>query len=290
MSDTSEAAVTQNESSPPLESVSQQTSAGSWLDSMPESLRSAPFIKAAKNEADALQQIKNAAAHMGNSLRIPSEDSSDEDKARFRSRVIEKIPELMLKPNPDDMDAFYSSLGRPESPDKYIIDTEELPNDFELFSQTAFKHGLTQDQFRGVLEDIISQTKEQNEIDTAEHNTEMAALKSEWGEAYDQNMSSVKNFLLLSDAPEGIVEMFSEKAMSPREIKWIHSIANQTKAPVELAAQRTEQQALLTPVEARNRIQEVMNNSSHPYWNSSDPRHSDAINKMLEYQRAANPE
>lgn len=264
-----------------------------WRDSLPETLREAPFLKAANTPEDAFEQIKNAAAHMGNSVRFPGEDASPEVKQEFLDKITAKSPELMLRPNEGNQDKFWNSLGRPESPDKYNLDLaegEELPSDFSSFAEVAHKYGLTQDQFRGVVKEVVSGQQEQMSATEAQQKTEMSNLAKEWGQAYDQNVAQVKNFLRLTDAPEGIVELISEGAMSPQEIKWIHSVATATRSPVELATQKQEQQNALTPMEAHSRIQEMLNNHEHPYWNQTDPRHKDAVNKMLEYQSAAHPE
>lgn len=274
------------------EAPTQQTSTDSWVDSLPETLREAPFLSKAESPEKALQELQNAAGHLGNSLRLPSEDASEEDRKAFYDRLSEKVPGLMPKPTEENMEEFYKALGRPENPDDYNYEPpegKEVPGDFESFAKVAHKHGLTQEQFRGVLNDVLSGQWEQAEIAESEQNQEMSQLSQEWGQAFDQNLSAVKNFLRLTDAPEGVVDLISEGAMSPAEIKWLHSIASSTKSPTELVTQQTQQETALTPSEARTRIQEMMNNPEHPYWNATDPRHQDAIQKMLKLQKAANP-
>lgn len=264
----------------------------SWLDSLPEPFRDAPFISKAKTPEEAVNEIKNAASYMGQSIRIPGEDASEEDRKAFYEKIMEKAPGVMPRPTEDNMDEFYKALGRPDNPDDYNVEFDEddvVPPDFESFSKLAHKYGLSQDQFRGILKDVVADQKVQLETQSAEQKQELKKLSEEWGVAFDQNIGKVKNFLRLTDAPEGIVDLISNGAMSPEEIKWIHSIATQTKSPTELAEQDKNYTAALTPSEARNRIQEMLNNQDHPYWNATDPRHKEAIDKMIEYQRAANP-
>lgn len=271
---------------------SESTGTESWVDSLPEGFADAPFIKGAKDPSDAIAQLQNAAGHMGNSLRLPGEDASTEARQEFYDKLAAKVPDVMVKPNKDNMDAFYNSMGRPEKPDEYNFEApegKEVPSDFGAFAQAAHKAGLNQDQFRTLIGDVLGETWTQQEIAEATQRDEMKALGEEWGQAYEQNMAQVRNFLKLTDAPEGIVDLIVNDAMSPTEIKWIHDIANQTKAPVELANIQQEQQALMTPSEAQNRIQEMLNNQEHPYWNATDPRHKDAVNKMVELQGFAHP-
>jgi len=268
-------------------------SSGDWRESIPEQFREAPFFKDAKTPDEALQHISNAASYMGNSIRIPGPDASDTDRQAFYQKLTEKAPGVMPKPDDSNMEQVWNSLGRPTDPKGYQFtppEGSEAPPDLDSFAQTAHKYGLTQEQFKGVLGDIVQQQTTQSETMQAQHNEEMRALNKEWGMAYDTNLSQVKNFLRLTDAPDGIVDMISEGVMSPAEIKWIHSIASQTKSSTELANHQGTSNGALPPAEARDRIQEILNNNDHPYWNASDPRHADSVQKMVELHKMANPE
>ena len=191
------------------------------------------------------------------------------------------------------MDEFYNSMGRPEEASGYNYtppEDREVPSDFAEFAGVAHKHGLTQEQFRGVLGDLLEgqwAASDQYNLDMEEDRKE---LMKEWGAAHDQNMTKVKNFLHLMDAPEAIVDMFANETMDSEEIKWLYQIATSTKSEPELAKQQTTQTDLVSPSEAMEKISEMMNNPEHPYWNSSDPGHQAAIQKMLKLQAMAHPE
>lgn len=275
------------------ESMGGETSEStSWVDALPEQFRDAPFIGKADSPETALQAIKDAASYMGQSIRIPSDDASQEDRQAFYQKLTEKAPGVMIKPSDENMDQFYNSLGRPATPNEYNYEPPEgqdAPEDLSGFAEVAHKHGLTQEQFRGIIGEVVGSQHQANEIAASQQREEMKSLSKEWGLAFDGNITAVKNFLRLSDAPEGIVDLITEEAMSPAEIKWLHSIATSTASPTELVQQQTTQEAELTPYEAKNRIAEMMNNPEHPYWNATDPRHKDAIDTMLKYQKAANP-
>jgi len=267
---------------------------GDWRSSLPEGFGEASFIKGADSAEAALTAINNAAAHMGNSIRIPGEDASDDARNEFYGKILEKAPNLMPKPSEDSMDAFYASIGRPQDATGYAYEAPEgrdVPTDFEAFSQVAHKHGLSQEQFKGVLGDLLEGQWSQMDGMTETHNGEMQDLRGKWGMAYDDNMSAVKNFLRLTDAPEGVVELMTEGAMSAKEIEWIHSVANSTKSSTELSQQTTTTVPnMMTPDEATMKISEMLNNVEHPYWNNSDPGHQRAVARMLELQKMAHPE
>jgi hypothetical protein len=164
-----------------------------------------------------------------------------------------------------------------------------MPEDFKTFAVTAFKNGLSQDQFKDVMNGILSPQWEAMDVIASEHKEEMKELNAEWGMAYDTNMSKVKNFLMLTDAPDGIVELATSDAMSAAELKWIHAVATATKSEIELTKGQGTQPDMISPVEAQEKIQEMLNNSEHAFWNSSSPLHKEATNKMVKLQELAHP-
>lgn len=273
--------------------TTETTTSETWQSGLPEGFADAPFFKAAESPEAALTAIQNAASHMGQSIRIPGEDAGEDDVKAFYGKVLEKAPNLMPKPTEENMEQVWAAMGRPDKADGYQYtppEGKEVPPDFEAFAQTAHKHGLSQEQFRGILGEVLGGQWDQLEVMEAQQKDAMEALANEWGLAYDKNITAVKNFLRLTDAPEGIVELIAGGAMSPAEIKWLQSIATSTKSATELVTHDQERQVAMTPVEAQNQIQEMLNNAEHPYWKATDPRHNEAVRKMLELQKFAHPD
>lgn len=268
-----------------------------WKEEAPESfaaLMEAPFLKNAESMEDAITAITNAADHMGNSIRIPSEHAGEADLKAFTDKILEKAPSLMYKPGEDTMAEFLQSIGVPTDKDGYKYEPpegKEIPEDLSGFAEIAHKHGLTTGQFNGLLGDILQSQWDGMEADTHAQGEEMKKLQTEWGAAFEGNMAMVKNFLRLTDAPEGLVDLLADKAMSPAEIKWVHGIATAMKDEAELAKLKdVTPEAKMTPVEAAAKIQEIMDNREHPYWNAANPLHKKAVEDMLDLQRLANPD
>jgi len=115
----------------------------------------------------------------------------------------DKIPLLSEKSTPEERDAFYNKLGRPEKPEGYKfeplpepIQNESREKNFQTF---AHKQGLTQAQaseLRGwwaeEMNAEMSQMSEQNEVSQKETET---ALRREWGMAYQQKMVTANKVL-----------------------------------------------------------------------------------------------
>jgi len=103
------------------------TSDNAWKDTLPEGVKDWGEVRDSKSEDSFWEQMSNMRSMMGQSIRVPTDDASKEDKAAFNQRLMEKVPNLMQKPdadNADVMDAFYNQMGRPEEAAKY--DAPEL--------------------------------------------------------------------------------------------------------------------------------------------------------------------
>lgn len=270
--------------------------AENWKDALPEGMRDAPFIKGADTMESAVEQITNAASHMGNSIRIPSENASNEDMQNFYIKLSEKAPGVMVKPdleNDQAMKSFYKSIGQPDKPEDYKFQFAEdaIPPDLNGFNKIAFDQGLSQKQYEGMMTAVMAGVVETQSLSTAEMKDAMTSLATEWGMTFENRMMMVKNFLKMSDAPEGLDALLSSGEMAPDEIKWMYAMATKMKSPTELAEFKQEQPGeVISTVEAKNRISEMLNNRDHPYWKPADPRNKDAIRTMLKLQQMANPE
>lgn len=266
-----------------------------WKQSLPEQLREAPFFAKAENLESVVTEITHAAAHMGNSIRIPGEDASDDDRVAARQKVLERFPDLILRPNDDNANDFYNSLGRPESHDKYEFtppEGQELPEDLSKFAEAAHEAGLTQKQYNSVLSAVLGDVYKNQEIAQNQQNDEMKALQGEWGAAFEGKVNTVKNFLRLSKAPEGILDLVENDAMSPTEIKWLLGLAEGTQNPTELAGQNGNLGGsdFMTPQEAQEAINDIMGNPQHAYFNPMDPLNKAAMEKMVKLHRIKNGE
>ena len=106
---------------------------------------------------------------LGNTVTIPGENASDEEKT-----------------------AFYQKLGRPESADGYSIEGEDI----KPFKEAAFKHNLTDAQAHGMFELLTGLGKEaiqKNAENLQKIGSETdAKLREEWGNEYQPNLQYLK--------------------------------------------------------------------------------------------------
>jgi len=137
-----------------------------WKDSLPETIKDWDEVKNAKDSDSFWTQMSNMRSMMGQSIRIPTQEASADVLKEFDERLMSKVPSLMRKPDFEDdavMDSFYQQMGRPEEKEKYVAPELEAPEGIILdetlagnFKDIAFKNGLTQKQYEGVVKDYTA--------------------------------------------------------------------------------------------------------------------------------------
>lgn len=119
--------------------------------------------------------------------------------AKFDGLDIDKMVSLPTdKSTPEEINAFYAKLGRPESAEKYNFNIKEGESD-EFAKQIApalFAAGISQKQLEVLLpkwNEIVSQTQAaQAKAQEEEFKTAMATLQQEWGKDYSANETLAK--------------------------------------------------------------------------------------------------
>lgn len=139
-----------------------------WRTSLPEEIRGEESIKNFKDVADLTKGFIETKKMVGNATKIPKNDAK-----------------------PEEWDAFYSKLGRPESPDKYefklpeggAVD-EKLLGDFKT---AAHATGLQPRQAQNLLEWFNKTQGESVSNYTKTMEEDLGKLKSEWGDNFEAN-------------------------------------------------------------------------------------------------------
>lgn len=269
-----------------------------FLSALPEDLRSDPSLGDIKDIEGLAKSYVNAQRMIGNSIRIPSEDASIEAKQEFYKRL-ESVPGVMKAPdfeNPDERDAFFNRLGRPESPDKYNFQIpEDINADGNLvneFASLAHQAGLTNEQANRLVAFEIERANAYNEQLADRANQAEQVLRQKWGADFDTRLDGAKSVLkqYAGDFPEAVQELVnSPVASNPAVIAMLSDLFGSLQEAGTI--QSTEQtQYGTTPSEALAQIEDIMNNAAHPYHNDADVEHKAAVEKVHKLYRAAYPE
>ena len=273
------------------------TTDNAWKDKLPEGVKGWGEVSDSKSEESFWEQMSNMRSMMGQSIRIPTDDASKEDKAAFNQRLMDKVPNLMQKPdvdNVDVMDAFYNQMGRPEEAEKYnapeltapegIVIQDELADSFKGI---AHKHGLSQKQYEGVIKDYTASSVEIAQGQLEEQQNSMKGLNDEWGMKFDGNMEKAEAVRIkyFNDVVPNLATAGADT------VKAFANIADRfgKEGSSNLIEETREHTNVVAPIEAQERLNEILSNKEHAYWDAHDPTHQQAVDKVVELTKQANP-
>lgn len=247
-----------------------------------------------------VESYSHLESKLGSMYSVPNEDSSPEKWNEFDQRVT-STGRYIRTPNSDDpaaLESFYNSLGRPESPDKYTFsfddDIKEYvdPNLVNSYSQVAHQAGLTTQQAQALVDFEVARGKQQLEAMENQRIQAENQLRQTWGPDYDNRLAGAKAAARsysekypdaverLMNGPEGnnpvLISMLSELGANMRE----QGHAGLSNAP----------QYGMSSEEAMDQIRNILDNKSHAYYDSSNPGHQHAVEKVKKLYGIAYPE
>lgn len=259
-------------------------------DMLPEDLREDPALKDFKDVGGLAKSFKDTQQHLGNAIRVPGEDASEEERKEFYQKLVEKAPGVMPKPdfdNPVQAQEFYRSLGMPEKAEEYElpeVEGIELDDDrIGFLRSVAHKVGVTKSQFHDFMHEVLKQDAEALSAKKSDHEKSMAELKQDWGHAFDERATMAEK------AREQFFPFIPKEEMGAETMKALYSVAEQLGGELAQLNRQEGDTGKITPAEAQSQIGEIMRNRQHPYWNPSDPGHEDAVQRMVELHKLANP-
>lgn len=261
-----------------------------WREAVPESAREWDEFKNSDTAEKFFDQIGHMRTHLGNSLRVPSEDAGEETWSEFYEKVQRKAPELMRKPNVDDdsvMSEVFGSLGKPDTPAKYDLpefdDYSVSEERAQTLKEMAHKANLTKKQFKAMLGEMLSVERETGIAGNEAFEADRKSLLSEWGEAVESRTNIAAKVAEQTGAPEALVKAVQEGRADKATMQWLYGLSKQMT--VEGSPMADEIAHVDSPADIQGKIDDMMNNQSHPYWDSSHPQHSAAVEKMIELRR-----
>jgi len=265
----------------------------SWIDELPAELQAAPFIAKAESAADALGKIQHAADYMGRAVKLPTEETSDEDKAKFYQKIADGTPDLVRIPDGEDADAlaaFNTKFGVPEEVKDYeapeVKDWDWDSDYVQTLRGYAKEAGMNKRQFTKFMDALATHGVEQDEVDRLNVDKVANDLKKSWGAAYEDRMTLVKQWMALSKAPPELTDLVESGNMTPDAMEWLHETAKKFSGDVGDATDKDKlTPGQLTPLEAQEKIHEIMNDPA--YFDASNPRQKLLIQRMAKYQGVA---
>jgi hypothetical protein len=196
---------------------------------------------------------------------------------------------------PEEWEQFYTQLGRPATPEAYVLKPEGLPEGFpymaELetsFRQLAFQAGLTPAATKIIYDGYNKFALEQAQNSQRELKAEMeeiqAGLQKEWGVKYEENIALARK-AMNQWAPPGSPELLAlDRSIgeSPVLVKFFYNLGKSMGEGEFIAGGYTANASL----EAKR--QELMR---HPaYVDEKHPEHKVIVDQVIKIYQEMHPE
>lgn len=202
---------------------------------------------------------------------------------------------------PEELNAFYQAIGRPETPDGYKIKFKDgftMCNDDVLkwAKETFHKVGMSNKAGQSLLDEYADYvTAEANRIDAEMKKTRdlsEVTLRKEFGLAYEQNLRIGDNFLTKFASPE-LVEVFKSSGLvyNPDFIRFCANAGMKIVEDPGIGGSGAGS-LIMTPDQAKGKITELLGSPEFQkqYTDKSDPAHNAAVQKMADLFKYAHPE
>lgn len=202
---------------------------------------------------------------------------------------------------PEDWDAVYDTLGRPEDPQGYEIGApDKTPDGFvyndahEATMRELFhKEGLTNKQASAIWSKIQEETATNfegfysgvKERLTAEH----AQLNKEWGVKRAENLE-LANWVAQEFGGEEFVKFLNESKIGQEPQFLRVAAAVGAKLGEDRQNVQTKSSGALTPPEALSKIAAIQSDPKNAYHVKDAPGHQEAVDKMAGLFAMAYPE
>ena len=243
----------------PAEVASGSGSRSEFLQQLPEEIRDHPSLQS-------INDVGNLGLSYVNAQRLIGAD---------------KIP-LPKNPTEDDLSNIYSKLGRPDEPSGYAIQADGqilTEGDVNTYTDIAHKLGLSKAQANGILDyyrSSIQQTTEAMSKDSEQQRQQIEqSLKAEWGADYDAKVTQA-NRAVSDIAGQDLLDMVLQDGTKvgnhPAFIKAFANFADfKNSVTKEDTISENSVNYRMSPADAKAKIDTIMNDRSHAYWDRKNP-------------------
>jgi hypothetical protein len=191
---------------------------------------------------------------------------------------------------PEQLDAFYSKLGRPADPEEYGLQPPQ-GGDPELtnwFKGTAHKLGLTANQAKALYTEFNGMSGSLQEKLQAQQAQEsekaIGSLKQEWGQAFDQNIGAGRRAVAALGLDAGKLQAYEDKLGTAEMLKLFATLGSKMGED-SFAGDRGEGGFGTSPAQARNQIADLkLDKDFMAKYLTGD---KDAVGKMSRLMEAA---
>lgn len=257
----------------------EQVASEDWKDSIPEDLRNDPSLADIQDVGSLAKSFVHSQHMIGaDKVAIPSRESS-----------------------PEELDAFYNKLGRPESATGYEVPTEgmpEVPTNNELqtqFFEEAHRIGLNKQQAAALVRWQAEQSHSGLEAMQQEGQAALESatdtMRKEYGKAFEEKLTLAKGAAQEFGGDELMALL--DKTGLGNEPAVIRAFANIGKAIAndEIIGGGGRQGFMMSPAEAKQQITNLKRdpNFMASYTDNGHTAHKESVAEMARLFELAHP-
>jgi len=260
-----------------------------WRDNLPDDLKDHASLKDVKDVGGLAKQFVDTLSAQGQMIRIPGPDAGDDALKAFHTKLSDKVPGLIPTPdmdNEDQMNALFKTMGRPEDATGYEHPEGVDPTQYAEFASLAHGLGLTKSQYNKMVAAVHEFGTKKQDAASEAFSAAQRALKQEWGIVYEDNLQLVDAVMKGTNAPKEMLELAADGKLPAEATKWLYNIGQQLGTE-GINFTKDETTTRLAPAEAKARADEIMNDRTGPYWDSSHPQNKEYIQRVVDLRRAA---
>jgi|TARA_B100000242_G_scaffold151703_1_gene108333 hypothetical protein len=247
----------------------------SWRDSLPDDIKDNASLSKFSDVSTLAKSYINAEQMIGkDKFVVPSQSASEEEWAEV-----------------------YAKLGRPEAADQYQIDTsgiEDLDeNMFNGFREAAHKHGLNDQQAKGILDfyqGLAAQVEnESNNNAVLQAQQSERELREEWGRSFDSNTSAAKNVFNTFFKDSGLDQIeLADGSLLGNHPALVRGLSKLSQVLSEDTIAGNEA-GVVDTASLQAQINDLTGPNS-PYWDKQNPQHANTVEKVLALREMLSPE
>jgi hypothetical protein len=267
--------------------VSLAPESSDWRMSLPPELRENPTIKDTPSVETLAKRLVDTKSMLGNSIRVPGPDASEEDRQKFLNTLLEKDVGLMQRPDPTNDDSVMNTLralGLPEKPDEYYRPEDWVgvdENRFMTIAEQAHKAGLTKRQFETMARNMAELDNQYVQHARQEQAAKMGELRTEWGKAFEQKTQRAAVIAKQLEMPESLQEALAQGNVDVSTYRWLDSMAEKFGSEGNSLVQGAGAISAYTPSEIRARRDELTRQMYS--MSPSDPAYQDKLKQLVKY-------
>ena len=261
-----------------------------WKDQLPDEIKDSGVLDDIKTIDQMATMVVNGRKLQSNQISIPGEDVSPEKRDEFMLDLQSKIPDLVYVGENADLNKLYDRMGRPKEATEYKLGDipDPLKDNFAELSVKAHELGVSDKQLVGLKDTILSEYEASLNKQAVTMEESEQALKKEYGEAFEDRKSSTANFAKQVGFDEQFVEAVKEGIIGLDNMKAFDKLMTGFESPgPRIGDELAQEFSHMTPGQAELKLDEILNNKEHPYWDGASPAHDAAIAKVVELTRAA---